>query len=653
MDDWIDKQLGQYQINSRIGRGGMATVYRAWQPALGRSVAIKVLAPHFAGDQEFVARFRREAKSAAQLKYAHIVTIFDVGEQDGTHYIVMEYLEGQSLHDLIKATGSMPLERVIHIAGQVASALDYAHQRGFVHRDIKPANIIVGPNDHTTLTDFGIAKAISGTSLTQTGTMVGTPQYMAPEQVQGAAVDPRTDIYALGIVCYEMLAGAPPFVGDTAAVLYAQAHKSPPPLHAQLPALPSHVEMAVNRALAKDPAGRFEQASDLLVALEQKEPAYPFLEQSGGLDPVPVAQTDLTPTAPAVPPTRSKRPAWILLGAGASVIVLILGLLLVIATRGGQKKTNATPIAQATATAIPSEVVSPSTATNLPFVSPSTPPTVLPSQTPTLVATSPPTAGLVAYAAGPEGAWQIFIANPASGETWLLPTQPPNSGVPAWSPDGQRLTFRSDASGTWQIYTINADGSDLRQVTHDGDNREAAWSPDGKQLALVSDRDGNPEIYVMDSDGNNPRRLTNNPGWDDDPNWSPDGEWLVFESRREGRFDIYKMRVDGSGLTRLTYEGDGNSTPAWSPDGQWIAFERKSGSVYHIWVMDADGGSRRQITTDGELNVRAAWSPDGREIAYTSDRGRVQAVWIIPLDKSSSPRRLSPGEGFDPAWSRR
>jgi WD40 repeat protein/predicted Ser/Thr protein kinase len=672
MDNWIGKQLGQYQITDQVGRGGMAVVYQAWQPALGRHVAIKLLSAQFAFDEEFVARFRREAKSAAQLKHAHIVTIYDVGEQEGTHYIVMEYLEGRSLHDLIETTGPMPLERVVHIASHVASALDYAHQCGFVHRDIKPANIIVGPNDHATLTDFGIAKAIAGTSLTQTGMMVGTPQYMAPEQVQGAAVDPRTDVYALGIVCYEMLVGAPPFVGDTAAVLYAQAHKPPPLLRTQLPALSPPVEAAVNRALAKHPADRFSQAGDLVVAL-RAEPtrlrarlssSQAAEASSQAQDEALTAQTAVAPfpltkpssrvrTAPMAPrPAPSGRPAWILLGFGLVAIVVVLGLLLLLLARGGGKETGATSIVRATATATQAGATSTPTAASLPTTSP--PPTsVSPSHTPAASATPTGPGELVAYAAGPDGAWQILVANPATGETWLLPGQLPNSGVPAWSPDGERLAFRSDDSGNWQVYTINVGGSDLRQLTHVGNNLEAAWSPDGTQIAFVSDRDGNREIYVMGSDGGNQRRLTVNPGWDDDPSWSPDGEWLVFESKREGRIDVYKMRVDGTSLTRLTDDGDSNSTPTWSPDGRWIAFERRSGSIYHIWVMDADGENQWQLTTDGELNLRSAWSPDGSEIAYTSDRGGVEAVWIIPLDRRGPPRRLSPGEGFDAAWSRR
>jgi len=262
--------------------------------------------------------------------------------------------------------------------------------------------------------------------------------------------------------------------------------------------------------------------------------------------------------------------------------------------------------------------------------------------------------GLIAYAAGPNGAWQIFIADPTTGEIRLLPGQPANSGVPAWSPDGEKLIFRSDVSGAWQIFSIDRDGSDLRQLTvSEDDNLEPTWSPDGTKIAFVSQRDGNKELYVMDGDGANQRRLTTNPDWDDDPSWSPDGSWLVFESRREGRMDVYKMRVDGSEVVRLTRDGDVNSTPAWSPDGRFIAFERKSGAVFHIWIMNADGGEQQQITTDGTQNYRPAWSPDGREIAYTSDRAGGEAVWIIPVDGSESPRRLSLGEGFDPAWSRR
>ena len=181
----VGTALGNYQILEEIGRGGMAIVYRAYQPSLNRNVAIKVLPPHFTFDRQFVQRFLREAQAAASLRHSNIVVVHDVGEQDGLYYIVMEYLEGRTLEQLIEREGPLPPARVARMAEGIASALDYAHRRGFVHRDVKPANIFVGEDDHPTLTDFGIAKAASGTQLTRSGMLIGTPQYMSPEQAEG------------------------------------------------------------------------------------------------------------------------------------------------------------------------------------------------------------------------------------------------------------------------------------------------------------------------------------------------------------------------------------------------------------------------------------------------------------------------------------
>ena len=190
----VGKTLGNYQIVAEIGRGGMAVVYRAYQPSLNREVAIKVLPPQFTFDQQFIERFIREAQAAASLRHDHIIVIHDVAEQSGLYYIVMDLLEGRTLRQLIEQEGALPPARAAHLVEQIASALDHAHRRGFVHRDVKPDNIFVDQGDRVTLTDFGIAKAASGHQLTKTGMLVGTPQYMSPEQAQGEHVGPPTDI---------------------------------------------------------------------------------------------------------------------------------------------------------------------------------------------------------------------------------------------------------------------------------------------------------------------------------------------------------------------------------------------------------------------------------------------------------------------------
>jgi serine/threonine-protein kinase len=309
MGEFINKALGQFQITRELGHGGMAIVYEAYQPALQRKVAIKVLSPGLSSDTGFVRRFQQEAVAAAGLRHPNIVTIHDVGSQDRYNYIVMEYLEGRPLSDVIRATGPMPLTRVCKIIEQVAQALDYAHQHGFIHRDIKPSNIMVRQDDHATLTDFGIARALTGTHLTQTGTMVGTPEYMSPEQVMGGEVDARTDVYSLGIVAYEMVTGAVPFSGTTASVLFKQANTAPPPVHSRVPGVSPAVEEVILHALAKRCDERFFTAGHLAQALATAVSGQPVGSPAGVLTSptvsAPTPQLLYTP-----PPANAPQPAY-------------------------------------------------------------------------------------------------------------------------------------------------------------------------------------------------------------------------------------------------------------------------------------------------------------------------------------------------------
>jgi len=269
MWDLTGKTLGPYQIVSVIGQGGMGTVYKALQPSLNRYVAIKVLPEYLAQDEDFVQRFRHEATIAASLQHPNILNVYDVGQEDHLHYIVMQLLEGCTLAQLLEREKVLPLARTARIISQMASALDCAHQHHLVHRDVKPSNIFVGPGDHATLMDFGIVKALSGTRLTRTGVTVGTPEYMSPEQVEGQALDHRSDLYSLGVVLYQMVAGRVPFVADTPnSVLYAHVHKPPAPPSQLNPSIVQPVETVVLRALAKDPQARYQTGAQMATALD-------------------------------------------------------------------------------------------------------------------------------------------------------------------------------------------------------------------------------------------------------------------------------------------------------------------------------------------------------------------------------------------------
>ena len=233
MTHLIGKQLGRFTIQEEIGRGGMARVYRAQDTQLKRTVAIKVLLPQLAVDPEFAQRFERESITAANLRHPNIVTIYDVGEQDGVHYIAMEYVRGHTLHTIIEERGALGLGYAITIIGPVAAALDYAHRQGAVHRDIKPQNIMIDVDGRVLLTDFGIAQAPDGGStggqrLTRTGIFMGTPEYISPEQASAQRVDGRSDLYSLGIATYEVITGNVPFSGATPQLIVAHAQTPPP-----------------------------------------------------------------------------------------------------------------------------------------------------------------------------------------------------------------------------------------------------------------------------------------------------------------------------------------------------------------------------------------------------------------------------------------
>jgi serine/threonine-protein kinase len=260
----------RYRIVTRLGSGGMADVYCAEDTQLGRRIALKLLHARFAEDEEFVERFRREASHAAGLQHQHVVSVYDRGEWDGTSYIAMEFVDGRTLKQLIRADAPMEPLRAIDLALQVLRAARFAHRRGVIHRDLKPHNVIVepGPPEHAKVTDFGIARA-GASDMTQTGSIMGTAQYLSPEQAQGHAVTPQSDLYSIGICLYEMLTGRLPFDGESAVTIaLKQVNEAPvPPSHYNA-AVPAPLEDAVLRALAKEPGERFADADAFMAALE-------------------------------------------------------------------------------------------------------------------------------------------------------------------------------------------------------------------------------------------------------------------------------------------------------------------------------------------------------------------------------------------------
>src|SRR6266545_7104132 len=246
--------LGRYEVGRMLGAGGMAEVYEGHDRLLARRVAIKVLLSQYAHDPAFLARFRREAQAAASLSHPNIVAVYDTGSQDDTWFIVMEYVAGRTLKDVIRTEGALYWARAAEIGGDVANALAAAHARGIVHRDVKPGNVMLTTDGKVKVMDFGIARASAVPSITQTAAVIGTAQYIAPEQAQGLEVDARTDVYALGCCLYEMLTGQVPFTGPTpVAIAYRHVREDPTPPRMLNPDVPESLELVTLKAMAKRP----------------------------------------------------------------------------------------------------------------------------------------------------------------------------------------------------------------------------------------------------------------------------------------------------------------------------------------------------------------------------------------------------------------
>src|SRR5215218_10107992 len=337
---------GRYRIVRKLGTGGMANVYLAEDQELGRRVAIKILDDRHAGDDQFVERFRREAKNAAGLSHTNIVAIYDRGEAEGTYYIAMEYLDGRTLKELLVRFGMPPVKIAIGYTRQILSALAFAHKYGLVHRDIKPHNVLVDAGGHVKVTDFGIARSESS-QMTEAGSIIGTAQYLSPEQARGAPVDQRSDIYSVGVVLYELLTGKLPFTGETPLEIAMKHLSEVPTAPSELrPEIPADLDMVVLRALAKDPEDRFQSAEEMeheltriagggSVTAETAEAATAVLSGAGLADTAPTMVSRRPVVAPKDEPYRTdyygyeepprrRRPFWpwllgVLLLAGALV----------------------------------------------------------------------------------------------------------------------------------------------------------------------------------------------------------------------------------------------------------------------------------------------------------------------------------------------
>lgn len=705
----LQEALGdRYSIERPLGEGGMATVWLAQDLKHERQVAIKVLRPELAATLG-PERFLREIHIAALLQHPHILPLLDSGEAGGFLYFVMPYVEGESLRERLARHGELPIHDAVKILTEVVDALAYAHAHDVVHRDIKPDNVLLSGR-HALVTDFGIAKAVSEATgrqqLTTAGVALGTPAYMSPEQ---AAADPhldhRVDIYAVGALGYELLAGRPPFSGATSQeILAAHVTQAPVPLTARRPACSAVLAGVIMRCLEKRPADRWQSAEELLAQLE------PLGTPSGGTTP-----TATRPTAAVVPaPAGSKRVA-VLAGLGFAAAVL--------AALAFWPRSRGPEIAIGKSTQV--------------------------TRDPGLEydAAISPDGKFVAYAVDVPAGQRIIVRQVEGGAPVMIARDAPRvQTMPLWSPDGQRLLYASERgievipalggpsrvvvpapprngywfSGAWSpdgrefayavgdsIFIRPVDGGTPRPVAGVHVAHSFAWSPDGRWLAYVSGNFnaripgssyGNiasSSIGVVPAAGGAPVPVTSGADIDVSPLWLGNRRTLLFVSNRDGPRDIYAVSLDGNGRPRgvpvrlttglgasfITLAADGatlaytifaersnvwsvpipteppvsisRATPVTtgnqvieafdiSPDGHWIAFDSDRGGNFDIWRMPLGGGEPEQLTSGPNRKFWPAWSPDGREIAFHAIEGGRRDLYVIP-GTGGTPVRVTVG----------
>ena len=603
-------RLGPYEIVAPIGAGGMGEVYKARDIRLDRTVAIKVMSAGLADRPEWRERFEREARAISNLNHPHICTLYDVGAQDGREYLVMEYLDGETLASRL-AKGPLPLDQVFRYAIEIASALDAAHRQRITHRDLKPGNIML-TRTGAKLMDFGLAKwdaprpgaiAASVSSaptrpapLTSEGTILGTFNYMAPEQLEGKEADARTDLFAFGAVVYEMTTGRKAFEGTTpASVIAAILDREPTDITTVQPLTPLALKRIVRRCLAKDSDERWQSAADLRNALEE-------LKQDHDSGQVATTTAGKLASAHRPNPRRFLAVGIIvsLLAAGASVLVW----------RARSRPSSAARAIEATFTRLTTQAG----VESLPSLSPD--------------------GKWFVYQSGASGKSAIYLQG-VGGENAINLAKDSSvaDGEPAFSPDGEHIAFTSSRRAGGGLFVMGRTGEFVRRIS---DNRAAAnpsWSPDGKELVFATESvSWNPyargtlsELWVVKIDTGESRRISTRDAVQ--PNWSPHGQRIAYWGRQapgSAQRDIFTIPAAGGPAVPVTSDAPVDWNPAWSPDGRYLYFSSDRGGSLNLWrvpINEASGevlGPPQSITTPSPFVADLTISADGRHLAYVS-----------------------------------
>lgn len=666
-------KLGPYEILSPLGAGGMGEVYRARDIRLHRVVAVKVLPAGKVADPDRKRRFLQEAKAASALNHPNIITVHDIAEEHGTQFIVMEYVPGKALDQLIPRKG-LPAAETLKYAIQIADALAKAHAAGIVHRDLKPANIMVTGEGQVKLLDFGLAKlteapigaedaTLTVRDATEAGAIVGTVSYMSPEQAEGKPVDARSDIFSFGAVLYEMLTGQKAFQGDSrVSTLAAILTREPKPLSQLVPDVPPELEKLIARCLRKDRERRLQHVADLKVALlDLKEES-----ESGTLAGAPAKGRQTT------------RRRWTWAALAVAVALLAAAGWLVVARSGG----NQAPFTVKPITSYLGAAESPTFSPDGSQVAFSWNGEqqdnrdiyvkLVDSGAPLRLTTNParddwpawsPDGRQIAFlrASGDAAAQELLLISPLGGVERKLADL--RRGVnanwwsaPAWTPDSKFLAVRDDTA----IVLVSVEGGEKRQLTSPpagwvGD-RLAAISPDGGTLAFSRVRNGpTADIFVAPlSDGARARQLTHDNRIISGLAWTPDGKEIVFSSSRAGDATLWRISASGGTPERLPAVGADAVQPAIARQGRRAAFVRAT-SRTSFWRLDlSPEGLRRppvRLVTSSRDDGNPMLSPDGRHIAFGSDRSGTEELWVCDSQGANAVQLTSLGFARNPYWS--
>jgi len=674
----LGKTFGHYQITGKIGKGGMGEVYRARDTRLDRDVALKFLPEAMSADPERVARFEREAKAVAALQHPNIVTIHAVETIDGRTCISMELVDGPTLDALIPPNG-FPLEKFFEIAIPLADALRAAHGKGITHRDLKPSNIMVDHEGRLRVLDFGLAKLLAAPessgettmadgNITAEGKVLGTVNYMSPEQAEAKNLDHRSDIFSLGVVLYEMATGVRPFQGDTPISTVSSIIKEKPASVTDLRAnLPRHLGRVINRCLEKNPEKRFQTARDVCNELEglQKE------VESGDIEEALSSSASRSSLGLDIP--RRRRPWWPVATAGL-VVVLVAVYFMFLRQPAPEAPLNVKtrPMTGAAGS---------ETAGSLsPYV------------------------GFFAYYHSQSGPEDIFVVSAAGGDPIALVQSPADDVNPRWSPDNRWIAFASSRGGHTGVYLVPPLGGQVQKLVDTGGASLGSylygvlgtnpWTPDGKQLCFMRiGNDGSASLWTINLESRVEEKLETDAGEGDQEfsaSVSPDGTQLVFARVNGANASIQVMPRTGGKSKKIVTEKEPYVLPSWAPDGRRIVYGKDSGG---IWMVDLHSGKRREvlplenstapvIAKDGRIlydksshqtdlyiqdlagkeqkrltfntkdNFDAQISPDGSQIAYMSSRTGNGEIFLIDR-ATGNERQLTDREAeeFGPSWS--